>query len=67
MKRATKSGRNRAQAESLEETALYIMFLSEALFEVLAKKGLVTHDEMTQQMKKLRTGFRPKPIASDQF
>jgi hypothetical protein len=45
--------------------ALYVMFLSEALFEVLTEKGVVTHAEMTEQMQKLRGRTRLKIVASD--
>jgi hypothetical protein len=65
MKRDTKARKTRSEVASLEETALYMMFLSEALFEVLAKKGLITHDEMAEQMTKLRNGARLKSAASD--
>ena len=65
MKRDTKVSKTRTEAASLEETALYMMFLSEALFEVLSKKGLITHDEMAEQMTKLRSSGRLKSMASD--
>jgi hypothetical protein len=40
---------------SIEELAVYNMLLSEALFEILADKGLVTRAEVTERIKKLRS------------
>ena len=40
---------------SIEEIAVYNMLLSEALFELLADKGIVTRDEVTKRIKKLRS------------
>ena len=65
MKRERKIRKTRVESASLEETALYLMFLSEALFEVLIEKGLVTHDEMTARMKKLQRGTELRSVASD--
>jgi hypothetical protein len=39
----------------LAETAIYTMLLSQALFEILEEKGLVTRAEVTERMKKLET------------
>ena len=39
---------------SIEEIAIYNMLLSEALYELLADKGLVTRDEVTERIKKLK-------------
>ena len=66
-KKREKKSKTAAQDEaSLEEMALYVMFLSEALFEVLAEKGLVTHTEMTERMQRLRGRTKLKVVASDQ-
>jgi hypothetical protein len=45
---------------SIAETAIYTMLLSQALFEILEEKGLVTRAEVTERMKKLEneTGNR---------
>ena len=40
---------------SIEEIAVYNMLLSEALYEILADKGVVTHAEVTERIKKLKT------------
>ena len=38
---------------SIAETAIYNMILSQALFEILEEKGLVTRAEVTERMEKL--------------
>ena len=38
---------------SIAETAIYTMLLSQALFEILEEKGLVTRAEVTERMNKL--------------
>jgi hypothetical protein len=40
----------------LEEVALYRMFLSEALFEILLEKGVVTDEEVQERMQRLKSG-----------
>ena len=40
---------------SVEEIAVYSMLLSEALYEILADKGLVTRAEVTERIKKLKS------------
>jgi hypothetical protein len=40
---------------SIAETAIYTMLLSQALFEILEEKGLVTRAEVTERMKKLES------------
>lgn len=40
---------------SIEELAVYNMLLSEALYELLADKGVVTRAEVTERIKKLKT------------
>jgi hypothetical protein len=39
---------------SFEQISAYSLLLSEALFEALAKKGLLTHSEMVEQISKLQ-------------
>jgi len=38
---------------SIAETAIYTMLSSQALFEILEEKGLVTRAEVTERMNKL--------------
>jgi len=40
---------------SIAETAIYSMLLSQALFEILEEKGLVTRAEVTERMEKLES------------
>jgi hypothetical protein len=40
---------------SIEELALYNMLLSEAVYELLAEKGILTKGEVTERIKKLKT------------
>jgi hypothetical protein len=40
---------------SIAETAIYTMLLSQALFEILEEKGLVTRAEVTERIKKLKS------------
>jgi hypothetical protein len=40
---------------SIAETAIYTMLLSQALFEILEEKGIVTRAEVTERMKKLES------------
>jgi hypothetical protein len=40
---------------SVAETAIYTMMLSQALFEILEEKGLVTRAEVTERMNKLES------------
>ena len=39
---------------SIEELAVYNMLLSEAIYEILADKGIVTKSEVTERIKKLK-------------
>ena len=43
---------------SVEELAIYSMTLSEALYQLLADKGFITRAEVTDRMKKLRSGTK---------
>jgi hypothetical protein len=45
---------------SVEEIAIYNMLLSEALYEILADKGVVTRAEVTERIKKLKTETKVK-------
>jgi hypothetical protein len=40
---------------SIEELALYNMLLSEAVYELLAEKGILTKAEVVERIKKLKT------------
>jgi hypothetical protein len=50
---------------SITETAIYTMLLSQALFEVLEEKGLVTRAEVTDRMKKLESETANRMRRSD--
>ena len=39
---------------SIEELALYNMLLSEAIYELLADKGVLNRAEVTERIKKLK-------------
>jgi hypothetical protein len=39
---------------SIEELALYNMLLSEAIYEILADKGVLNRAEVTERIKKLK-------------
>ena len=47
------NGKTGKLTASIAETAIYTMLLSQALFELLEEKGLVTRAELTERMKKL--------------
>jgi hypothetical protein len=51
MKHDDKNGKVTA---SLEEIAYYNMFLTEAVFELLAEKGILTGAEVLERVKKLK-------------
>ena len=40
---------------SIEELTLYNMLLSEAIYEILADKGILNRAEVTERVKKLKT------------
>jgi lipoate synthase len=40
---------------SIEEPALYNMVLTEAIYELLAEKGILTKAEVVERIKKLKT------------
>jgi hypothetical protein len=39
---------------TLKEVAYYNMFLTEAIFELLAEKGILTGEEVKERVKKLK-------------
>lgn len=39
---------------SIAETTIYTMLLSQAMFEILEEKGLLTRTEVTERMEKLQ-------------
>lgn len=47
--------KTRDTTTSVEELAAKGMFLSEALYEILADKGLVTHAEIIARIRKLKS------------
>jgi len=40
---------------SIEELAIYNMVLSEAIYEILADKGILNRAEVTERIKKLKS------------
>jgi hypothetical protein len=49
---------------SIEELAVYNMLLSEAIYELLADKGILTKSEVTERIKKLKAETKinlPRP------
>jgi hypothetical protein len=40
---------------SIEELAVYNMLLSEAIYEILADKGILNRKEVTERIKKLKS------------
>ena len=38
-----------------QEVALYNMFLTEAIFELLAEKGILTGEQVKERIKKLKS------------
>ena len=52
MKQDEKTGELTATAQ---EVALYNMFMTEAIFELLADKGILTGEEVKERMKKIKT------------
>jgi hypothetical protein len=40
---------------SIEELAIYNMLLTEAIYELLADKGILTRAEVTERIKKLKS------------
>ena len=42
-------------AASVEELATYNMLLTEAIYELLADKGIVSKEEVVERVRKLRT------------
>ncbi len=40
---------------SIQEIAYYNLFLTEAIFELLAEKGMLTGEEVLERVKKLKS------------
>ncbi len=40
---------------TIQEIAYYNMFLTEAIFELLAEKGILTGEEVLERVKKLKS------------
>jgi hypothetical protein len=40
---------------TIQEVAYYNMFLTEAIFELLAEKGVLTGEEVLERVKKLKS------------
>ncbi len=43
---------------TIQEVAYYNMFLTEAIFELLAEKGVLTGEEVMERVKKLKSETR---------
>ena len=43
---------------SIEELAVYNMLLSEAIYEILADKGIFTGDRVIERIKKLKSEIK---------
>jgi hypothetical protein len=44
---------------TIQEMAYYNMFLTEAIFELLAEKGVLTGEEVLERVKKLKNEIPP--------
>jgi hypothetical protein len=51
--------REKKMVEVTEKMALYNMFLAEAIFDLLAEKGILTGEEVKQRIKKLKEEIPP--------
>ena len=51
---------------SFEQISAYSLFLSEALFEALAKKGLLTHSEVVEQISKLQLEVKLRRLSVEE-
>jgi hypothetical protein len=52
--------KNSKMTASMEEVAYYNMFLTEAMFELLAEKGILTGAEVLERVKKLKKETHPQ-------
>ncbi len=52
--------RLRKAVTSLQETLLYTMFITDAIFELLAEKGILTSDEVKNRIKRLKEEASPQ-------
>lgn len=43
---------------TLQEIAFYNMFLTEAIFEALAEKGVLSREDVTQRIQRLKSETR---------
>jgi hypothetical protein len=50
---------------SFEQISAYSLLLSEALFEALAKKGLLSHSEVVEQIGKLKQEMMIRRLSFD--
>jgi hypothetical protein len=50
---------------SLAETTIYTMLLSQAIFEILEEKGLVTRAEVTERLNKLENETKNRMASSN--
>ena len=51
-------GKKDQARSSIEETAIHGMALTEALYEVLADKGVLTGDRIIERIKKLKSEIK---------
>lgn len=51
--------REKKVGEITEQMTLYKMFLTEAIFDLLAEKGILTNEEVKERIKKLKTEAIP--------
>jgi len=52
--------RLRKAVTSLQETVLYNMFTTDAIFELLVEKGILTSDEVKNRVKRLKEEAPPQ-------
>jgi hypothetical protein len=51
--------RDKKAGEITEKMMLYNMFLAEAIFDLLAEKGILTGEEVKERIKKLKDEIPP--------
>jgi hypothetical protein len=51
--------REKKAGEITEKMMLYNMFLAEAIFDLLAEKGILTGEEVKERIKKLKDEIPP--------
>ena len=52
--------RLRKAVTRLQETVLYSMFMTDAIFELLVEKGILTSDEVKNRIKRLKEEAPPQ-------